>query len=746
MCTALLLLFAGTAASQDVPYDVVVTSDGSEMKVDIPVRPIPGDIGTYGLFERLDGKTVRLRIADIERIIYRESRQIELLEQLVTGEQFDRARELIVPLHFAQLDWPAHDDSVPWDRFQELRVLIDIGLARRHTRDGDVDAALEALDALRERDSVPPSVASELQAAIEDVFEWTITAALDNRDWQTAKKLAADLRARYPKSQIVYRVEHAISEEADRLVTAAESQVVAGQPGRALQSLEAALRLAPRDAAIQRTRARLLRDHACINCGLVGRMLHANPHSRYSYVDRTLGHLFYRSLFRRVPQGTESRHTTYIADLVDEWSVNSENTEVTLALSAAARWSDGRPILAADVAFTLQLLRDPDYPDFDERLDDILEDVVLLEDRARMRLRFRVQPPVLVDELCIGILPQHRLGQRLSEANAADFVVSGPYRPVALSGTVLTCTLNEQYADPAPAIQHLRIECFDSRTVAQQALIDGQIQLLAGLTQRDLDDLADIDSRLRNGRTQIQPLGFIALMNSHNRGVPESRAARLSLAAALELPSLREDLVGETADTGLFPSDSWAARSHRNAAPPSYAPDDARRRIADNAGLRERPLRFVYPKHGLATEVAPHLLADLQAAGLDVHDHGLDEADYRRRVYRARDYEVAYATYLFTDSSLNVSPLFRLRGGNPMDIRDDLLVILSQKQRLTVNRLLIRGYANQLEDFVLRQAYLLPLWHEGNAFAYTPALHGLQMRPNAVFDGIARWSIDVGDK
>ena len=80
-----------------------------------------------------------------------------------------------------------------------------------------------------------------------------------------------------------------------------------------------------------------------------------SPLSARTQADRDLVALVYAGLVRNGPSGS------LVPDLAERWTVDSTGAVWTFQLRDDARWHDGEPVTAEDVAFTIGVLQDPDY-------------------------------------------------------------------------------------------------------------------------------------------------------------------------------------------------------------------------------------------------------------------------------------------------------------------------------------------------------------------------------------------------
>jgi peptide/nickel transport system substrate-binding protein len=89
--------------------------------------------------------------------------------------------------------------------------------------------------------------------------------------------------------------------------------------------------------------------------GVLGRPVSVSPLSARTQADRDLVSLVYSGLVRNGPAGT------LVPDLAERWSVDPTGAIWTFQLRDDARWHDGEPVTADDVAFTIGILQDPRY-------------------------------------------------------------------------------------------------------------------------------------------------------------------------------------------------------------------------------------------------------------------------------------------------------------------------------------------------------------------------------------------------
>ena len=184
-------------------------------------------------------------------------------------------------------------------------------------------------------------------------------------------------------------------------------------------ALACAAALFPAQAQTQTRRGALVR----IPFPYVGKV---TPYSfRYSYAFTAL---VYDTLLLRDEDGVPR---PWLARSV---RTSDDGLRVTVRLAAGARWHDGKPVTAQDVAFTLRYMRTRPHPRFEPQLRAIAGVRVLARDRLVIRLRQR--SPGFADQPLadVPILPRHIWAQVPADAVPRGLPVgSGPYRVVRQS-------------------------------------------------------------------------------------------------------------------------------------------------------------------------------------------------------------------------------------------------------------------------------------------------------------------------
>jgi peptide/nickel transport system substrate-binding protein len=175
--------------------------------------------------------------------------------------------------------------------------------------------------------------------------------------------------------------------------------------------------------------------------------------------------------FTHAPNGVGYALTTLVFDtlvwrdqegktipaLARSWGKNRDGDVFEFALRTDASWHDGRPVTAADVAFTFDYFKRHPHPFFDVAAVRDVEDL----GNGRIRIRLNRRYMLFVDQLAgsVPILPKH-IYEHLDDPRrikTSEVVGSGPYRLAAYdkAGRRYLFTANETYYTGPPRVRSL---------------------------------------------------------------------------------------------------------------------------------------------------------------------------------------------------------------------------------------------------------------------------------------------------
>jgi peptide/nickel transport system substrate-binding protein len=172
--------------------------------------------------------------------------------------------------------------------------------------------------------------------------------------------------------------------------------------------------------------------------------------------------------------------------LASRWEVSPDGRTYAFTLRPNARWSDGSPVTADDVVFTVRTVQDPQFPG--ALLNQSWKDIIATAVDAN-HVRFALpghNAGFLANLELLNIVPAHVLaGKTMAELASAspnlNPVGTGPFRMVANLGDRIQLERNP-YAWRRPWLDSFIIRSFPSQAAALDALDRAQIDGLANLT------------------------------------------------------------------------------------------------------------------------------------------------------------------------------------------------------------------------------------------------------------------------
>jgi peptide/nickel transport system substrate-binding protein len=252
--------------------------------------------------------------------------------------------------------------------------------------------------------------------------------------------------------------------------------------------------------------------------------------------------------------------------LASSWTHSADGTSWTYTIRSGAKWSDGQPITAQDVAFTYNLMMtNKEAATSNGNFVANFKTVTAPDDTTVVITTKRPQATMLA--LDIPIVPEHiwrnvkDIGKYTNLPTPGHPTVgSGPYILTDYKeGQYAILSANTTYWRGAPKIDKLEFIHFDNTDAEVQALIKGDVDLVNGLSAAQFDTL----KRARNITTNKAEGGrFVDLvMNSGaatNTGAPigdgnpnlKDIKLRQAITRAIDPRTLVQKVYGGYADVG----------------------------------------------------------------------------------------------------------------------------------------------------------------------------------------------------
>ncbi len=519
---------------------------------------------------------------------------------------------------------------------------------------------------------------------------------------------------------------------------------------------------------------------------LIGSIQRLNPLlAGLNPVDRDVSALIFEGLARTNAYGEP------VPALADRWVIAPNGLEYIVYLRTDVMWHDGTPFTAADVLYTMSLLRDPRFPGAPEL--GAFWRTIETEQLGDHIVRFRLAQPLgaFLDRLTIGILPEHALrGTTADQLAAHPFnltpIGTGPYQlarlvaPDAVSPRAVELVAAPVYQARAAAqgqpyaIKRVTFVLFSTFESAVQAVTNGEVD---GLASRDRDERPALFSlTLSQGvvlMNTLEPTIGMIIYNWSRETTSffREQRVRLALETGLDRSSAIERALPNLAlrtDSPLI-SGSWAHEPSLSL--PSYNPAVAGTLLATAVERMERlaaatdatanpegapndseslfTFSILTPDTPSLTNLANEIATQWSQLGLNVTVDSVNLELYQLRL-ETHDFDAVMVEYGFGGSGDPDVYSFWHEGqfpnganyGGVSDRRISEILERARREPFNINR--IADYARFQDEFIER-AIALPIYNPLFTYAFSPVVNGVQLgylsTAASRFENIGQWSI-----
>lgn len=279
--------------------------------------------------------------------------------------------------------------------------------------------------------------------------------------------------------------------------------------------------------------------------GVVGAVDNLNPVFASTPAEKSVSRLVFASLFY------EDQRNTPQPELVDHFSLDDTGKVYTMVLRHDARWQDGVPLTAKDVAYTFSVIKDADAH---SQLYSSWRNITV-EQVDDYTVRFTLPAPYtpFLNALTLGVLPEHMLSKvRPSELRSHSFsrsptVGSGAFvfRDVRTMGSakdaqsIVRMDANENYFLGTPKLSHFQLHAYTNRDGLVNAFRTQEVAAISDESNEQLEDLGSQKNAVRADSPLFNAVFAFLQMDSPLLKDPKVRNA---LELATNQPALLKQL------------------------------------------------------------------------------------------------------------------------------------------------------------------------------------------------------------
>jgi peptide/nickel transport system substrate-binding protein len=494
--------------------------------------------------------------------------------------------------------------------------------------------------------------------------------------------------------------------------------------------------------------------------GIAGQPNIINPlFDQYNSTDHDLAALIFNGLTRVDETGMIR------PDLARKWDISADGLIYTFTLRSDVQWSDGAPVSADDVLYTVQTIQASDYPGL-SYISDLWRTVAITEVNPSA-VRFQLSEPFspFLDYTTIGLLPSHIL----KDVSAADLpeapfnrqpIGTGPFVLDELAVDHAILSPNPRYFGPRPYLGNLDFKFYPDAESLFAAYGRGEIEGISQISPENIDRARAIKSlTLYTARLSGYTLVFLNL----DRPQFKQKEVRQALSYATDRQALIDDVLHGQGLPGSGPivSNSWAFDPEIKLY--DYDPAKARALLdeagwtsTDGDGVRQNgtdALEFTLmtnEEDPIRGQIAKQLSEEWKAVGANVRVQVVSSASLVQDSLRPRNFDaVLFGFQLPADPdpyplwNSTQMPSESDAGQNYSGWQDrDADVLLEQARRIDDQAQRTQLY-QQFQAMFMDQVPALILYYPVYTYAVDSRIHGIQLGPlidpSGRFSNIAQW-------
>lgn len=440
-----------------------------------------------------------------------------------------------------------------------------------------------------------------------------------------------------------------------------------------------------------------------------------------------------------------------VGDLAESWTFSDDGLVWTFKLKEGVKFHDGQPLTSADVKYTYEAIKHPDYQGV--RATDF-KPVETIETPNDYTVVLHLNEPFapLLTKLSIGIIPKHIFettsiaDMKQNNANMEP-VGTGPYKfQEWQKGQHIILEANEDYFGEGPYIEQMVIKSYQDEQVMLAALEKGDIDYMESIPADDVarmkeqySDRLDLKEVPYNGYT------YIGLKQTHP--ILKDINVRKALVYGLNRQQIVDDLLngyGSVMNANIAPV-SWAYASGELE---EYSYDvEKAKALLEEAGWKEGPdgirekdgnrLSFsVLIRSGNKEEEAVILLAqeDWRTIGVEILPEFIEYSVLLEQYLDIAQFE-AYSLgwrlgldpdcYLFFHSDCAVNEEGQLMGFNDVEFKNEELDKLLEEGRTEMDQEKRKEIYNKVQQIVNDELPYVFLYSKNNVSAMSKKVQGV---------------------
>lgn len=405
-------------------------------------------------------------------------------------------------------------------------------------------------------------------------------------------------------------------------------------------------------------------------------------------------------MFSSLVKYDQSGHLSY--DVAKTIKANDSRTTYTVSIRDDIKWHDGTSLTAADIAFTLDLIKNPSVRSTIEGWDDI---IIKLINNTTIEFSMRSVYVGFENMMTFPILPKHILGNVLpATIRENDFsqspIGSGPFKisyvqdvDINSGRKVIYMVRNNNYYGGKAKIDRFQLHIYNSVDDIKKALMINEVNAVADLSPVEF---SQIDSKKYVVTSNPIQSGVYAILNTQSLALQDVNV-RKALQLATNTQDIRDDLGVNSPALDLPLTNSQLTGIIPTVSPYSL---DSSKKILDDSGWviggngkrskdgKDLSLSIVVMKDSELEKVLAKIVEQWSNLNVEINTRVVDPADVAQNVVQG----------ILQPRSFDVL-IYRLNIGADPDV-----YAYWHSSQATAAGLNFSNYSNQISDDALTSA------------------------------------------
>lgn len=430
-----------------------------------------------------------------------------------------------------------------------------------------------------------------------------------------------------------------------------------------------------------------------ITIGTTADVVNYNPLVGNSRTDTWVTNLMYPRL---TGMSLDGKRTPYLAT---KWEYTDGGMGATVTLNPDFKWSDGKPVTADDVIFTIDAVKK-------EKIG-VVAGLIAAYDSAtavsptEVKFTFTRPDGTFLDNVgfWMPVVPKHVFESQPSVqkfANDSNWVSAGPYRLTKVERGqryVLERVESFPLVEGGPKTKEVVFRVYPDVNTQVLALRNGEIDLIANALPPALAKSVEGDSKIKS--VKVPSLGWAHMQYNVKRAPLDRLEVRQALAAAVDYEAIRRVALQGKAVSSNSSVLTPTLKQWQDTSAKEYTFDIAKAKsLLTTAGFKDGngdglfdglSLRMIYDQADPNIAKWAQMVRDSnKEAGIEIKLEGLERNTYIAK-YQARDYDIYAGSWAIMDNPpANLGLAFKCNGfinyANACDPALDALIDQAQAQ------------------------------------------------------------------